>query len=322
MTHDRWIAPDMQRWQGRSDAGEKGDTRRLFNIVEPLRLFSSADVEAGAKVLLGFACDAGVRRNQGRPGAEQGPETIRRFLANLPAHRLPRFFDGGDIVCADGELEETQGALASAVLSVLEHGGFPLVLGGGHEIAWGTWQGLHRHLDARDDHGDVLVLNLDAHFDLRSSRPPNSGTPFDQIAIATREAGRTFRYACLGISRLGNTAALFECASELDVTVIEDTGMQERHLDRVLNVVSGVLDKADHVYLSIDLDVLPAAVMPAVSAPAAYGVPLSVIEAITQQVCGSGKLRVADMAEFNPRFDQDDHGARVAARLAYRLLGG
>ena len=91
-------------------------------------------------------------------------------------------------------------------------------------------------------------------------------------------------------------------------------------MEPVLAQVHQALDGADHVYLTIDLDVLPAGVMPSVSAPAAYGVPLNVIEAIVQAVRHSGKLRVADIAEFNPDFDQDHHGARAAARLAYRLL--
>ena len=66
--------------------------------------------------------------------------------------------------------------------------------------------------------------------------------------------------------------------------------------------------------------VLPAATAPGVSAPAALGVPLSVVEAMVQRVRASGKLRVADIAEYNPSLDQDKRAARAAARLAYRLL--
>ncbi len=82
------------------------------------------------------------------------------------------------------------------------------------------------------------------------------------------------------------------------------------------------LADADHVYLTIDMDVLPAGVAPGVSAPAAYGVPLAVIEELVKCVQRSGKLRVADIAEYNPTFDIDRHTARVAARLAYQLICG
>lgn len=303
-------------WHGRSDAGELGDTRRLFNVVRA----QGAERVPGAPVLLGFCCDAGVLRNQGRGGAAGGPREIRRALAGIPAHGLEAFHDAGDVVCHDGDLETAQQALATAVAAELAQGAFPLVLGGGHEIAWGTWQGLRAHLDARGDHGRVLVINLDAHFDLRTGRPGSSGTPFDQIAQACRARGQRFEYACLGVSRLGNTAALFAHAKALGVHYVEDVQMQERHLDARLAELQGLMDAVDHVYLTIDLDVLPAAVMPAVSAPAPYGVPLPVVEEVVALVRASGKLRVADLAEFNPLYDRDTCGARAAARLAYRLM--
>ncbi|VVE11054.1 formimidoylglutamase [Pandoraea iniqua] len=310
-------APNV--WQGRSDANERGDTRRLFNVVQVIDGPAQAAI-SGAPVLLGFACDAGVKRNQGRVGAVDGPQAIRRALANLPAHEIERFYDAGDVSCEGDALEAAQQALAAAVRQQLDAAAHPVVLGGGHEIAWATWQGLRAHLDARGDRGRVLILNLDAHFDLRTARPGTSGTPFDQIAQATEHAGLPFDYACLGVSRLSNTASLFERARELGVTFVEDTDMQDRHLDARLAQIDALIADVDHVYLTIDLDVLPAPVMPGVSAPAAYGVPITVVEAIATHVRRSGKLRVADLAEYNPHFDPQGSGARVAARLAYRLL--
>jgi len=306
-------------WQGRVDSGERGDTTRLFRIVHALQ---TADLTplGGAPVLLGFSCDAGVLRNQGRPGAAQGPDAIRRALANVPAHGLPALYDAGNVGCEDGDLESAQLALAQTVRAVLARGGLPLVLGGGHEVAWGTWQGLRAHLDAQDDGGRVLIINIDAHFDLRTSRPASSGTPFDQIANACAERGQPFDYVCLGVSRLSNTPALFGRADALGVCYVEDVDMQERHLPSRLAELEARIAATDHVYLTIDLDALPAAVMPGVSAPAPYGVPLSVVEEVALLARRSGKLRVADLAEYNPQYDRDQQGARVAARLAWRLL--
>ena len=56
------------------------------------------------------------------------------------------------------------------------------------------------------------------------------------------------------------------------------------------------------------------------SAPAAYGVPLSVIEAIVTYAAASGKVRVFDVAEMNPLYDEDGRTARAAARLVWRLM--
>ncbi len=82
------------------------------------------------------------------------------------------------------------------------------------------------------------------------------------------------------------------------------------------------LIEADKVYLSIDLDVLPGAVAPGVSAPASRGVALEIVEDLVDEVLASGKLMLADIAELNPALDRDDQTARIAARLAYRLAFG
>ena len=75
----------------------------------------------------------------------------------------------------------------------------------------------------------------------------------------------------------------------------------------------------DRLYLTIDLDVLPAREMPAVSAPAALGVPLAILLRIVEPLCRSGKLQAVDLVEFNPQFDIDGLGARAAARLAWQI---
>ena len=85
--------------------------------------------------------------------------------------------------------------------------------------------------------------------------------------------------------------------------------------------MAAFLAQVDALYLTIDLDVLPASVAPGVSAPAAYGVPLPVISAVCRQVAASGKLLHLDVAELNPEFDIDGRTAKVAARLVNTLLG-
>ena len=80
-----------------------------------------------------------------------------------------------------------------------------------------------------------------------------------------------------------------------------------------------VLAQADRVYLTIDLDVLPASEMPAVSAPAALGIPALDLLPVIEQICRSGKLQAADLVEFNPQYDRDGQGAKLAARLAWQI---
>jgi formiminoglutamase len=307
---------DEKVWSGRRDDGEPGDTRRVFSQVAR---FAGERLARDTPVIVGFGSDEGVRRNQGRTGAAHAPKELRRALAGLPAKASTALYDAGDVLCDDGDLEAAQHALGQAVAEILACGGRPLVFGGGHEVAWGTYSGLRAHLgDAAERR--LLIVNFDAHFDLRQTRPANSGTPFDQMACDCATRGVPFNYVCLGISDLANTAALFARAQELGVRYVLDTELQESQLPHRLAQLDAWLEAADDIYLTVDLDVLPGSTAPGVSAPAALGVPLAVVEAMAMRVRASGKLRAADIAEYNPSLDHDKRTARVAARLAHRLL--
>jgi formiminoglutamase len=306
---------DEKVWRGRID-NEPGDTRRVFNQIAR---FDHETVVKNTPVIIGFCSDEGVVRNQGRGGAAHAPKELRRALAGLPAKALETVWDAGDVFCDDGDLEGAQAELSRVVREVLACGGTPLVLGGGHEVAWGTYCGLRAYLGDRRERR-LVIINFDAHFDLRQTRPANSGTPFDQIACDCAARDLSFNYVCFGISDLANTAGLFERARQLDVQYVLDIDMREAHLAQRLSQLDQLLGAADDVYLTIDLDVLPGSTAPGVSAPAALGVPLSVIEAMVRRIRASGKLRAGDIAEYNPSLDQDKRTARAAARLAYRLI--
>lgn len=305
----------MEAWTGRVDP--EPDSPRWHQVIGAL---DGAAATPGA-VLLGFACDEGVRRNKGRPGAAAAPAAIRKALAGLAWHRSGPAYDAGDVVCADGELEAAQARLAQNLADILADGHFPLVLGGGHEVAFGTWQGLAAHLERAGERAPRIgIINLDAHFDLRDpAHAHSSGTPFAQIAEAAALRGWPFRYACLGVSRASNTRALFRRAAELDVLVREDREITPASLAEVQAALDVFIAKCEHLYLTIDIDVLPACEAPGVSAPAPRGVPLAMLEVLAEQVRDSGKLRVADLAELNPEHDIDQRTARVAARLIHLL---
>ncbi|SEM25701.1 formimidoylglutamase [Halomonas caseinilytica] len=304
---------DMSLWQGRRDP--EPDSDRWHQRIAPL----SENAPAGC-ALLGFASDAGVARNQGRVGAAAGPSAIRRALAPLAWHREAPAFDAGDVTCEGDALEAAQAALAERLAPLLDAGHLPIVLGGGHEIAYASWQGLARHLAPRETPPRVGIINLDAHFDLRDpGHVRSSGTPFSQIAEDCHARGWPFRYACLGISRAANTRALFQRARALDVLVREDRDVTPTRLNTIQRDLERFIAHCDRLYLTIDLDVLPACEAPGVSAPAARGVPLALLEPLIETVRDSGKLCLADIAELNPDHDIDDRTARVAARLIHLL---
>ncbi|MGO2053636.1 formimidoylglutamase [Glutamicibacter sp. 287] len=300
-------------WSGRDD-GPGVQNARWHNSIKPWQ----AGAGAGA-ALLGFASDEGVRRNQGRTGAKTGPAALRAALSSISVQEPATLFDAGDVVVEGQELEAGQEEFAEALAGLLRDGQFTVGLGGGHEITFASYAGIAKALGAAGP-WSLGCLNIDAHFDLRVAQAATSGTGFAQIAAAEAAAGRQFRYAAVGISEASNTKLLFDRAQDLGVQVLLDTECHLGNLDAVREFVTGFAGTVDHLYLTIDLDALPASVAPGVSAPAGYGIGLEVVRAIVLAAAASGKLLHADIAELNPDFDIDQRTARTGARLVHDLI--
>ena len=131
---------DMSLWKGRIDDGKAG--LRWHQCISPL---TAESPEPGIS-LLGVASDEGVKRNQGRIGAVAGPNAIRKALANQAYHLKLPVYDAGTLYCEQNNLEKLQEQQAQEVKRLLDQHHFPLLLGGGHEIALGSFLGLERHL--------------------------------------------------------------------------------------------------------------------------------------------------------------------------------
>ena len=314
-------------WSGRDD-GPGAEHRRLFQAVQPLaQLTQKPDA-----LFIGFASDEGVRRNQGRTGAAEGPTALRSALGTLALARGATGSRRTDLVLADAgdvvvgtDLEGGQQKLATAVASVIDAGSLPVVLGGGHEVAYGTYLGLAASARRKNHRGQgkaarIGILNLDAHFDLREADEPTSGTPFSQALADEEWAGTELTYAVVGISEAANTQVLFDAADRARVHYLLDEETHWGNLQAIDKFVEVFTANVDLIYLTLDLDVLPAAVAPGVSAPAALGVDPAIINRIMSRVAASGKLAAFDVAELNPSLDIDGRTAKTAARLIHTVL--
>lgn len=304
-------------WTGRDDGPGDEHARWHSTIV----LAHRPDDRAADVALVGFCSDEGVRRNQGRPGAADGPAALRTALAQLAAPRrpdgtVPSLVDTGDVVVRDGDLEGGHDLLAAAVRRIVDGNALAVVLGGGHEVAYGTYLGIASSHRAQPPlrHG---VFNLDAHFDLRAAQRASSGTPFRQMFTRQQALGRELRYAVAGISPANNTRVLFDAAERLGVAVLTDDKCTP---EACLRFVDEFLAQVDVVHLTIDLDVLPASVAPGVSAPAGFGVEVPLVREMCRAIARSGKLAVVEVAELNPHYDSDARTARLAARLIDEIV--
>ncbi len=313
---ENYQTTDQRLWTGRIS----GKDLYLHEVISFLDLRDKNSYSIAGKsdfVILGYACDEGVRRNGGRTGAAEGPDKIRQQLAKLP-NQLSEgqsLFDGGTISCTDGNMEKAQAQLADAVRAILRQGAFPILIGGGHDIAYGHFQGIRKQTQTEQSIG---ILNFDAHFDLRpNDNGNNSGTPFYQMAREAQNQGVPYHYMCLGIRKDANDRSLYENAQEFKVDYIEAEQFQSRHFDAVSKKLKSFMTKVDKLYVTIDLDGYSSAYAPGVSAASPMGFNPQLVLDCLVEILNSGKLISLDIAEMNPAFDRDDQTAKLAASLIH-----
>ncbi|OKL40369.1 formimidoylglutamase [Pontibacter flavimaris] len=309
-------------WKGRVDALDGEEGKRWHQGIKLLNLTEGAEPADAEQAIafLGFCCDEGVRRNQGREGAVEGPAALRQAMASFAWHLEDdvALFDAGDVFCTNQNLEEAQKQLGKKVTALLSNTYKTIILGGGHETAYGHFLGIKQALPEGQQLG---IINFDAHFDLRNyEKQPSSGTPFLQIADDLRTENKDFNYLCLGIQQQGNTQKLFNTAEALGADFVFAPAMQVYNYEALRERLQQFVELADVLYVSIDLDVFAAAYAPGVSAPAALGVHPEIVLLLLQEIISSGKLLTLDIVELNPKLDSDNRTAKLGASLLYHVV--
>ncbi|WP_293945578.1 MULTISPECIES: formimidoylglutamase [unclassified Sphingobacterium] len=318
---DLYARGDKTVWKGRVD-GEERDWMRWHQLMDCIDLSADTNLSQSL-VFLGFCSDEGVGRNQGRVGAKDGPGAIRNVLANLPAHFSSelKLKDAGDILLVDNDLESSQSALGNAVSSILKGGGFPIVLGGGHEVTYGHYLGVKRFLSDRKY--QIGIINIDAHLDMReiSAGQGNSGTGFFQIEKDLSNLGQSFHYLAIGIQEISNTKGLIAYAKSKHTQIIERKDLVADRLAVLRRQIRDFASQVNYVYLTIDLDAFAAPYAPGVSALAFNGiVPDELFFDLYSTIIELPNLRSMDIAELNPYFDIDSRTAKFAADLIFKFL--
>lgn len=301
-------------WTGRDDSLPN---ERFFQKVQCLDLRNEPLLKKPQTVFLGFCSDEGIRRNEGRAGAKDGPDALRKQLAKLASHQHPSFIDVGNIYCHDEQLETAQQAFATLIDYCHQNHAKTIAFGGGHEIAWAHYQGLAAH------YPNIGIINFDAHFDLRplkEDRFGTSGSPFWQIHQHCQRHDLSFNYCCLGIQSVANTHSLFKRAKDYGVSYLKAEQLVSESLASQVIFLDDFLGKHDYLYVSICLDVFAECYAPGVSAPQPMGINPSSAMQLLKIIAQTGKVVSIDVAELSPQLDRDERTARLAAVLIAELL--
>jgi agmatinase len=202
-----------------------------------------------------------------------------------------------------GTIGEVMDEIRRVATEVVTRDKFPVVLGGEHSIT----APVVAAVAAR--HANLSVLQLDAHADLRDTY---MGTPHNHACVMRRvlEHAPTTQ---VGIRSLSPEEA--QAIPSLRTTVFYDFNMRNdpRWIDRVVESLG------DTVYITIDVDGLDPAIMPATGTPEPGG--LSWYEALTllRRVIESRQVVGVDLVELSP-MPGNVAPSFLCAKLLYKIL--
>ena len=317
---------DKTVWQGRTDSETNYDAFRWHQCVKLIDLKRDDLISYTGNLgfaFIGFCCDEGVRLNSGRIGASKGPKSIRKELSNLPCNfsQQVKLFDVGDILCENCTLEESQALLSKAIEKILSLNLFPIILGGGHEVAFGSYMGTLNYLSQKSQKPNIGIINFDAHFDLRPyTKVTSSGTMFRQMADVCSDRNLQYSYLCIGVQKHSNTIDLFKTADRLGVKYILAKDIIDSDNWHFMEEIDNFIKLRDHIYVTICSDVFSTAFAPGVSSSQPLGLDPERVLKFVKYILRSNKVVSFDIAEVSPRFDQDDVTANLAAVLIFSVI--
>lgn len=285
------------------------------------------DNPEGCRVaLLGLPDDLGVRLNNGRPGAKEGPTALRRALASFGAsYDFQRseplgvgVYDAGDIVPAPGgdehALHETHDRVTGALRDLHEMGLVTVCVGGGHDLTFPAVRALSHHAGM-----PVGGINIDPHLDVRET--VGSGMPY-RAAI---EGGflDPQRFVEFGVGRFSNSREHIEYLRARSAALI---GVEKaRDFKAAVPVAfdrAFPAGKSEPGFVSLDLDAIDASAAPGVSAVNPDGLSVDRVLKVVERAGEHPAVKHFDIMELSPPNDSADRTARVAALCLLTFLAG
>ncbi|NMM64619.1 formimidoylglutamase [Clostridium sp. P21] len=326
MFNENYRTVDEIEWEGRIDSETNFDAFRWHQWIKSIDLRDEKLTPYTGKLgiaFIGFCCDEGIRRNKGRAGAVNGPKSIRKELSGLPCafKKDLELFDAGNVFCENISLEESQSLLSEAVDKILSLNLFPIVLGGGHEVAFGHYKGILSNLLKSESKPNIGIINFDAHFDIRPyENGGTSGTMFRQISDICKEKDLKYDYFCMGIQKHSNTVELFKTADKLNVKYILAKHISQNNIFDQLDELDNFIKDQEHIYITVCSDVFSSAFAPGVSASQSLGLDPEIVLKFIKHILRSNKVISFDIAEVSPRFDQDNNTANLAAVIIFSIV--
>ena len=281
------------------------------SFLDPVRV-DAHDPGAARAVVIPFGLEASVSYGG---GTAQGPSAILRASQQLELYDeelgCEPYRAWGVAALREPVIEPSIEAalvqLTDLVEGVIAQDKFPLVLGGEHSLT----PGAIRPIVTR--HPDLVVLQLDAHTDLRDGY---LGEPYSHAAAMRRVLDLPgTSLVSVGIRSASLEEVEFYAANRDRIQVHWAKDQARWDMAEIVAPLEG-----RPVYITFDIDALDSAIMPATGTPTPGGLGYWQALGLLRRACAAaGRVVGADLVEFAPiaGLHACDY---TAAAVAYKLL--
>ena len=260
-----------------------------------------------------------------RPGARYGPRAMRDASTNW-AYRdgtAPfydgeagasllggvRFVDAGDVdLPPTSPPERSHPLIAARIRRLLEHGLFPVILGGDHSITYPVLTAF----GSRPLH----LVQFDTHMDYLNDEGGMLYTHASPI-VRSHESGVVQRVTQYGIRGLHTASDQIELARERGVTTFWCEQAKRTPVDELV----AHIEPGEDVYITFDIDALDPGIAPGTGTPEPGGFTYYEAKALVRAVAGRAHVVGLDMVEVNPLYDPMEITALHAVRLIFDTVG-
>ena len=158
---------------------------------------------------------------------------------------------------------------------------------------------------------NLHVLQIDAHLDLRDQYLDD---PLSHACVMRRIDDLGLDFTQVGIRSISREEWQFVVRKGLKPYTMNRIQAEQNWIAEVAGQIKGPL------YLTIDVDGLDAAVMPATGTPEPGGLSWRQLTDLLREIAARHRIVAMDCVEFSP-IEGAHHAAYTAAKLVYRCLG-
>jgi len=221
-----------------------------------------------------------------------------------------KIVDLGDADIVHTDTTKSHANIKTGVEAILKAHALPVVIGGDHSINIPC-------IDAFDGHGDIHVLQIDAHLDFVDERHGvrvGHGNPMRRAAEKSFVTGLTQ----LGIRNVSSTAKEgYAAARAMGSTILSVRQVRSAGPTGALaSIPAGA-----RVYVTIDIDAFCPSIAPGTGTPSHGGFLYYEVLEILQAVARSHEVVGVDLVEVAPDYDPTGSTAILAAQILLNFLG-